>query len=85
MGKKTFEEIGKILLVSIISILISISATRRILLDSKLDKEDYKADQKTRWSEHDKQHDLENERDKETYNMVKFLYENAINEKKSNK
>lgn len=38
MGKKTLEEIGKILLVSMISILVSTSVARRQLISKKLDK-----------------------------------------------
>jgi hypothetical protein len=55
MGQKTIEEIGKILLVSIISILISVMATRRVLLDRKLDKIEF-----DRYvDKHDARHDRE--------------------------
>ena len=52
MGRKTFEEIGKLLLVSMISILITSSVTRRTLLDRKLDKSEYILDQ----AEHKEDH-----------------------------
>ena len=74
MGKKTFEEIGKILLVSLISILISVTATRRTLIDKKLDKEEFKEYK----NEHNDRHDRDSEDIKEVKAMVQFLYENEI-------
>ncbi|MDH3877238.1 MAG: hypothetical protein OET18_05305 [Desulfobacterales bacterium] len=46
MSKKTLEEIFKIIIVSVISIFITYLQVRRELLDSKLDKIEYKEDQK---------------------------------------
>lgn len=56
MGKKTFEEIGKVLLVSFVSILISVQVTRRALLDGKLDKLEFKEYKE----DHNNRHDREN-------------------------
>lgn len=81
MGKKTLEEIGKILLVSFISIMLTSIGVRRTLLDTKLDKEEYKEDQARRWDSHDKIQAKNDERNAETYRMVKFLYEREINKK----
>lgn len=83
MGKKTLEEIGKILLVSIISILISVMATRRVILDKKLDRSEYIEDQSQRWGLHKEIHDKDDKRMDEVRDMVKFLYENEL--KKQNK
>lgn len=78
MGKKTLEEIGKILLVSLISILISIQATRRVLLDKKLNRTEF-IEYK---SEHSERHTREREDIKEVKRMVMFLYEEKMKEKK---
>jgi hypothetical protein len=79
MGKKTLEEIGKVLLVSIISVLVSVTATRRVLLDSKLDKSEFDRYVDKHESTHnDEQNDI-----KEVKEMVLFLYEEEI--KKANR
>lgn len=85
MGKKTLEEIGKILLVSMISILISTMATRRIALDKKMDRAEYNEDQNQRWTAHDK---IEKEKDKrleDMYQMVKDIYYKEFNKDYKNK
>lgn len=77
MGKKTFEEIGKILLVSFISIIISVQATRRVLLDGKLDKQefvDYKA-------EHDKKHEQEQKEREYVRQRLDDIYDHLLNKK----
>jgi hypothetical protein len=82
MGKKTLEEIGKILLVSMISILISVTSVRRKLLDEKMGRDEYEKDQDKRWEAHDKIQSKNDARNEETFRMVKFLYEQEI--KKAN-
>ena len=77
MGKKTLEEVGKILLVSFISILISVQATRRVLLDSKLDKTEFNEYKRDHEKKHDRQHeDVIYIRDK-----LDKLYEHELNKK----
>ena len=76
MEKKTLEEIGKILLVSIISILVSVMATRRVLLDSKLDKSIYYRDQEL----HNERHKREREDLKETKEMVRDIHNYLLKE-----
>lgn len=78
MGKKTLEEIGKILLVSFISILITGIYARRRLLDGKLDKTAYDSDQELRWNSHNITHELERENDKRNTEMINWLYQNEI-------
>jgi len=53
MGKNTLQEIGKILLVSFISIIMSVMATRRLLIDKKLDKVEYYRDKEYHTKEHE--------------------------------
>lgn len=77
MGKKTLEEIGKILLVSMISILISVTATRRVLIDKKLDKAEYYRDQ----SKHEKLHESDKKDLKHITDRVDAIYEHLIKEK----
>ena len=57
MGKKTYEEIAKIILTTVIAFLLTTMATRRILIDSKLDKDEYYRDKQAHAKEHV---DLEN-------------------------
>ena len=88
MGKKTLEEIGKILLVSIISILITTLTARRVLLDSKVDKTQYENDNKKRDAnnsmyriEHEKRHDREEKQYQENLQWIKWYLENTREKK----
>jgi hypothetical protein len=56
MGKKTLEEIIKLFLVSVISIIATTIITSRTLIDRKLDKNEYLQDQEEKWEEHQRQH-----------------------------
>ena len=75
MGKKTLEEVGRILLISFITIIITLVTARRTLLDAKLSKTDYEIDQKLRWEGHDKEQRKNDFRNEKTYEMVLFLYQ----------
>jgi hypothetical protein len=52
MGRKALEEIGKVLLVSIISIILSVTLTARKFIDKKLDKEEYRRDKAVHAAKH---------------------------------
>jgi hypothetical protein len=76
MGKKTLEEIGKILLISFISILLTSITVRRALLDGKLDKDEYYRDK----SEHNERHKRENENTNDKLDLIIELAKKNNNE-----
>lgn len=62
---------------------LKLTKADKIELNSKLNIIDYDKDQKIKWKSHDKINEVQEDRNEETYNMVKFLYEEQI--KKSNR
>ena len=78
MGKKAIEDIIKAILISAISILFSVTLTRRAIIDKKLDKVEYKEDQTRRWNDHGVIHSKDDKRRDEMYDMIKFLYEEQM-------
>jgi sensor domain CHASE-containing protein len=78
MGKKTLEDIAKLILMSFITFILTTVGVKRTMLDSKMDRMEYEKDQEQRWNAHDQVQKKNDERNQETHDMVKFLYENEI-------
>jgi hypothetical protein len=81
MGKKTLEEVGKIILVTLISIIMTSIYARRSIIDGKMGRDEYKEDQSQRWAAHDA---VEAERAKRTEDMYNMVKENNTMLKKLN-
>lgn len=81
MGKKTLEDIAKLILMSFITFILTSVGIRRTMLDSKMDKIEYEADQEKRWNAHDEVQKKNDERAQKTFDMVLFLYESEISKK----
>lgn len=64
---------------SFITFILTSVGVKRTLLDSKMGKEEYEKDQQQRWNAHDKVQEKNDQRNQDTYEMVKFLYEKEIN------
>ena len=81
MGKKAAEEIGKALLISIISFLLTTTYVRQKVLNDKLDKIEYRYDQDSRWNTHKSVHEIESKALEDLSKQVGWLYQNEINKR----
>lgn len=82
MGKKTIEDLAKLILMIIITAVINFYTAKRHLKDSKLegklDRTEYEKDQKEKWSNHNKLHIEENKAAELQSKQIQWLYQNEI-------